>query len=152
MIHQGLFFNCFSSGREEPLGWEPTALHHSRNSVGHTELHPKMGGAAPRHSPGARWELAPVSTSKRSCSKNVISDHMLALPQGQLCRVPGATGDLQPKVGYGVRAGWAAAAGEKLGPLCRSSTAAASTAQQRCAELSSRAGCAGSHHRDGDKQ
>lgn len=55
MIHQGLFFNCFSSGREEPLGWEPTALHHSRNSVGHTELHPKMGGAAPRHSPGARW-------------------------------------------------------------------------------------------------
>lgn len=51
MIHQGLFFNCFSSGREEPLGWEPTALHHSRNRAGHTELHPKMGGGSSKTQP-----------------------------------------------------------------------------------------------------
>lgn len=46
MSHQGLLFNCFGSDKEEPLGWEPTALHHGRNSAGHTELHPKTGGSS----------------------------------------------------------------------------------------------------------
>lgn len=98
MSHQGLLFNCFGSDKEEPLGWEPTALHHGRNSAGHTELRPKTGelqDTAPE--PGRGWHRC--LQARESCSKNVISDHTLALPQGQLCRVQ------VPPVTYNQR-GW----------------------------------------------
>lgn len=105
MSHQGLLFNYFCSGREEPLGLEPTALaatgkpaHRSkRNREGAL-----LGSAIPARGGLCSWDTSSIpalgpqlgsgrggsrdaspgrSTSKRSCSKNLTLVQICSVPR-----------------------------------------------------------------------